>query len=145
MDEFVDQTIEYHPELYFISGIPYKEKIIPLKRNMIENTEYTMRANIREDHKMSHSLRIICGILNNQTEIIGNISVNQIRINRKVQEKLDKIIDSVEHIKKIQKDISEIINNIKILDELDKLQGLDDVLITVKNLTETVNELTEKL
>ena len=145
MDEFVDQTIEYHPKLYSIPGIPYKEKIIPLERNMIENTEYTMGANIREYHKMSHSLRIICGILNNQTEIIGNISVNQIRINRKVQEKLDKIIDSVEHIKKIQKDISEIKNNIKILDELDKLQGLDDVLITVKNLTETVNELTEKL
>ena len=112
---------------------------------MMENTEYKMRENIREDHKMSHSLRIICGILNIQTEIIGNISINQVKINRKVQEKLDKIIDSIEHIEKIQKHISEIKNNIEILDELDKLQGLDDVLITVKNLTETVNKLTEKL
>ena len=111
----------------------------------MESTEYTMGANKREDHKMSHSLRITCGILNNQTKIIGNISINQVKINRKVQEKLDKIIDSIEHIEKIQKHISEIKNNIEILDELDKLQGLDDVLITVKNLTETVNKLTEKL
>ena len=100
----------------------------------MENTEYTMGANIKKDHKMSHSLKIICGILNNQTEIIGNISINQVRINRRIQEKLDTIIDSIEHIKKIQKDIFEVKNNIKILEELDKLQGLDDVLITVKNL-----------
>ena len=76
MDEFIDQSIEYHPKLYSIPGIPYKEKIIPLERNKMENTEYTMGANIREDHKISHSLRIIRGILNNQTEIIGNISIN---------------------------------------------------------------------
>ena len=38
MDEFIDQTSEYHPKLYSIRGIPYKEKILPLERNMIENT-----------------------------------------------------------------------------------------------------------
>ena len=79
MDEFIDQTIEYHPELYSIPEILYKEKIIPLERNLMENTEYTMGANVREDHKICHSLRIICGILNNQTEIISNISINQIK------------------------------------------------------------------
>lgn len=145
MDEFIDQTIEYHPELYSIPGIPYKEKIIPLEKKLMENTEYTMGASIKEDHKMSHSLRIICGILNNQTEIIGSISINQIKINRLVQEKLDKIIDSIENIGKIQRDISGIKSNIEVLDELDKLQGLDDILITVKHLTETINKLTEKL
>ena len=51
---------------------------------------------------MSHSLRVIRGILNNQTEIIRNIPINQVKINRIVQEKLDKIIDSIEHIGKIQ-------------------------------------------
>lgn len=53
---------------------------------MMESTEYTMGANIREDHKMSHSLRITCGILNNITEINGNISINQVKINRKMLE-----------------------------------------------------------
>ena len=71
---------------------------------------------------MSHSLRVIRGILNNQTEIIRNIPINQVKINRIVQEKLDKIIDSIEHIGKIQKYICEIKNSIDILDELDKLQ-----------------------
>ena len=49
-----------------------------------------------------------------------------------MQEKLDKIIEWTKPVEEIHKNISEIKNNIEILYELDKLQELDDVLITVK-------------
>ena len=123
MDKIMEQTVEHHPELYSIPGIPYKERIIPIQRNMAENTEYNLGANVKEEQKISHSLRIICGVLNNHTEMLSNISINQI----KIQESLD-----------------DIKNEIKILDELDRLQELDYLLKTVSNLTITMNKLTEK-
>ena len=55
--------------------------------------------------------------------MLSNISINQI----KIQESLD-----------------DIKNEIKILDELDRLQELDYLLKTVSNLTITMNKLTEK-
>nr|QIZ03250.1 hypothetical protein [Blueberry red ringspot virus]QIZ03266.1 hypothetical protein [Blueberry red ringspot virus]QIZ03274.1 hypothetical protein [Blueberry red ringspot virus]QIZ03282.1 hypothetical protein [Blueberry red ringspot virus]QIZ03298.1 hypothetical protein [Blueberry red ringspot virus] len=61
-------------------GIPYKGKIISIPKNLLpEKTEYSLAYDGSHEQRILPMLRFITAILNNQTEILSFLSINQIK------------------------------------------------------------------